>query len=41
MESFTGPNARYNALRPQRKLVRKLLAEAKETLPRLLAAGDA
>lgn len=35
-ESFTGPNARYNALRPQRKLVRKLLAEAKETLPRLL-----
>jgi putative drug exporter of the RND superfamily len=36
MESFTGPNARYNALRPQRALVRRLLAEAKETLPRLL-----
>jgi putative drug exporter of the RND superfamily len=36
VESFVGPNARYNALRPQRKLVRKLFAESKETLPALL-----
>ncbi|MFT3864842.1 MAG: MMPL family transporter [Solirubrobacterales bacterium] len=36
IESFVGPNARYNALRPQRKLVRKLLAEANETLPKLV-----
>jgi RND superfamily putative drug exporter len=41
MESFTGPNARYNALRPQRQLVRKLLAEAKETLPSLVAPTTA
>ena len=34
--TFVGPNLRYNALRVQRKLVRKLLAEANETLPRLL-----
>lgn len=37
INTFVGPNARYNALRPQRKVVRKLFAEAKETLPRLLA----
>jgi RND superfamily putative drug exporter len=36
-ETFVGPTFRYNGLRPQRKVVRKLLAEANETLPRLLA----
>ncbi len=41
MESFVGPNARYNALRPQRQVVRKLLAEAKETLPGILAPATA
>ena len=40
IESFVGPNARYNALRPQRKVVRKLFAEANETLPRLLAPAQ-
>jgi putative drug exporter of the RND superfamily len=40
LESFVGPNARYNALRPQRKVVRKLLAEANETLPRLLGPAQ-
>jgi RND superfamily putative drug exporter len=36
-ETFTGPTLRYNGLRTQRRVVRKLLAEANETLPRLLA----
>jgi putative drug exporter of the RND superfamily len=36
METFVGPTLRYNGLRAQRKLVRKLLAEANETLPRLV-----
>jgi putative drug exporter of the RND superfamily len=40
-ETFVGPTLRYNALRTQRKLVRKLLAEANETLPRLLAPAVA
>jgi RND superfamily putative drug exporter len=35
-ETFVGPNLRYNGLRTQRNLVRRLLAEANETLPRLL-----
>jgi putative drug exporter of the RND superfamily len=35
-ETFVGPNLRYNGLRIQRNLVRRLLAEANETLPRLL-----
>jgi RND superfamily putative drug exporter len=38
IETFVGPNARYNALRPQRRVVRKLLAEANETLPGLLGS---
>jgi putative drug exporter of the RND superfamily len=36
IETLVGPNFRYNALRKQRKVVRKLVAEVKETLPRLL-----
>ena len=36
IETFVGPNLRYNGLRTQRNLVRRLLAEANETLPRLL-----
>jgi len=36
-ETFVGPTLRYNALRKQRQVVRKLIAEAKETLPGLLA----
>jgi RND superfamily putative drug exporter len=40
-ETFVGPTLRYNALRVQRKVVRKLLAEANETLPRLLAPAQA
>ena len=40
MTTFVGPNLRYNALRAQRKIVRKLLAEANETLPRLLAPAQ-
>ncbi|HVS99626.1 MAG TPA: MMPL family transporter, partial [Solirubrobacterales bacterium] len=36
-ETFVGPTFRYNGLQTQRKLVRRLLAEEKETLPRLLA----
>jgi RND superfamily putative drug exporter len=39
-ETFVGPNFRYNALRVQRIVVRKLLAEANETLPRLLAPAQ-
>ncbi len=39
-ETEIGPTFRYNALRTQRKLVRKLLAEAGETLPRLLAPAE-
>jgi putative drug exporter of the RND superfamily len=39
-ETFVGPNFRYNALRVQRILVRKLLSEANETLPRLLAPAQ-
>jgi putative drug exporter of the RND superfamily len=35
-ETFVGPTLRYNGLRTQRNLVRRLLAEANETLPRLL-----
>jgi RND superfamily putative drug exporter len=35
-ETFVGPNLRYNGLQTQRNLVRRLLAEANETLPRLL-----
>jgi RND superfamily putative drug exporter len=35
-ETFVGPNLRYNGLRTQRKVVRKILAEANETLPGLL-----
>jgi putative drug exporter of the RND superfamily len=35
-ETFVGPTLRYNGLRTQRKLTRKVLAEANETLPRLL-----
>jgi putative drug exporter of the RND superfamily len=37
IETEVGPTFRYNALRTQRELVRQLLAEAGETLPRLLA----
>jgi RND superfamily putative drug exporter len=40
-ETFVGPTLRYNGLRTQRKVVRKLLAEANETLPRLLAPAQA
>jgi RND superfamily putative drug exporter len=39
-ETEVGPTFRYNALQAQRKLVRKLFAEAKETLPRLLAPAQ-
>jgi RND superfamily putative drug exporter len=39
-ETEVGPTFRYNALRAQRKLVRKLIAEANETLPRLLAPAQ-
>ena len=39
-ETLVGPNLRYNALRVQRIVVRKLLAEANETLPRLLAPAQ-
>jgi putative drug exporter of the RND superfamily len=39
-ETFVGPTFRYNALRVQRKVVRKILAEANETLPRLLAPAQ-
>jgi putative drug exporter of the RND superfamily len=39
-ETFVGPNFRYNALRVQRIVVRKLLSEANETLPRLLAPAQ-
>jgi RND superfamily putative drug exporter len=35
-ETFVGPTLRYNGLQTQRNLVRRLLAEANETLPRLL-----
>jgi putative drug exporter of the RND superfamily len=35
-ETFVGPTLRYNGLKTQRNLVRRLLAEANETLPRLL-----
>ena len=36
IETFVGPNLRYNGLRVQRNLVRRLLSETNETLPRLL-----
>jgi RND superfamily putative drug exporter len=39
-ETLVGPTLRYNGLRTQRKVVRKLLAEANETLPRLLAPAQ-
>jgi putative drug exporter of the RND superfamily len=39
-ETFVGPTFRYNALRVQRKVVRKILSEANETLPRLLAPAQ-
>ena len=35
-ETFVGPTLRYNGLQTQRNLVRRLLSEANETLPRLL-----
>ncbi len=35
-ETFVGPNLRYNGLQTQRNLVRRLVAEANETLPRLV-----
>jgi RND superfamily putative drug exporter len=35
-ETFVGPTLRYNGLQTQRNLVRRLLAEANEILPRLL-----
>jgi RND superfamily putative drug exporter len=35
-ETFVGPTLRFDGLQKQRKVVRKLLAEAKETLPSLL-----
>ncbi len=35
-ETFVGPTLRFDGLRTQRELVRRLLAEANETLPRLL-----
>jgi RND superfamily putative drug exporter len=40
LETEIGPTFRYNALRKQRKLARKLLAEASETLPRLLGPAQ-
>jgi RND superfamily putative drug exporter len=40
MGTEVGPTFRYNALRPQRQLVRKLLAEANETLPGLLKPAE-
>jgi RND superfamily putative drug exporter len=40
IETFVGPNFRYNGLRPLRHVVRKLLAESGETLPRLLAPAQ-
>jgi putative drug exporter of the RND superfamily len=40
-ETFVGPTLRYNGLQTQRKVVRKLLAEANETLPTLLAPAQA
>jgi RND superfamily putative drug exporter len=40
LETEIGPTFRYNALRKQRRLARKLLAEASETLPRLLAPAQ-
>jgi RND superfamily putative drug exporter len=39
-ETFVGPTLRYNGLQTQRKVVRKLLAEANETLPSLLAPAQ-
>ncbi len=39
-ETFVGPNLRYGGLRVQRALVKKLLAEAKETLPGLLGPAQ-
>jgi RND superfamily putative drug exporter len=36
MTTFTGPNLRYNGLRRQRLLLRRLVAESKETLPGML-----
>jgi RND superfamily putative drug exporter len=41
IDSIGGTNLRYNALRKQRKLLRVLTAEAKETLPRLQSAAAA
>ncbi|HEY2478298.1 MAG TPA: MMPL family transporter [Solirubrobacterales bacterium] len=39
-ETFVGPTLRFNGLQKQRQVVRKLLAEAKETLPSLLAPAQ-